>query len=108
LNIYLINDRIHFEIRFLFLCFVCLVLTYLDYSNISYVKKTKSVINDGAGYVSYWIVRPFKIIASLPQTFNEIGLLKKNFEADEKLKNTISQLQLENEFLKKIYKNFLA
>ena len=94
------------NIRFLFLCFVCLVLTYLDYSNISYVKKTKSVINDGAGYVSYWIVRPFKIIASLPQTFNEIRLLKKNFEADEKLKNIISQLQLENEFLKKDLQKF--
>ena len=94
------------NIRFLLLCFVCLVLTYLDYSNISYVKKTKSAINDGAGYVSYWIVRPFKILANLPQVYNEIRLLKKDLEANEKLKNTISQLQLENEFLKKDLQKF--
>ena len=34
------------NIRFLLLGFICFVLTYLDYSNSAYIKKTKAAIND--------------------------------------------------------------
>ena len=96
------------NIRFLLLGFICFVLTYLDYSNSAYIKKTKSVINDGAAYVSNWIVRPFQLITEIPTVYNEFSLLQKKFENQEELKNTISKLELENNFLKKDLQKYLS